>query len=252
MSKKMIGYLQMLLLIEKFCEEFKSEIIRFQFTDTKSHKKLLKPSLAEYCWVPRYQELWQILRDIVDICDMLGVADLERQRPILLERVIYLSRPEMISTREHFEAHLDHIKNTFKHAQKEIVDKLQLLTGEEADRLNEALNCHLIGCNYASVAMSVSTIEFRLLNLMQSVKPNPELEQYTLGKLIDEYLKNKRAYKNIIPKKHEPLLNLCNTYRIFSVHPKKEEITRAIATSIINMTFTFLLDKEMKQKAETK
>jgi hypothetical protein len=106
------------------------------------------------------------------------------------------------------------------------------------------------GCNYSTVAMAVSAIEFRLLNLMQSAKPNPQLENYTLGQLIDEYLQNEAEYNNVIPKRHEHLLNLCNTYRIFSVHPKKEKITRAIATSIVNLTFAFLLDKELKREAK--
>ena len=96
--------------------------------------------------------------------------------------------------------------------------------------------------------MSVSAIEFRLLSLMTYGNPEAKLEQLTLGQLIREYLDNKKKYSNVIPKKHEPLLNHCNVYRIFSVHPKREEINKPIANSILNMTFMFLLDKDLAEK----
>jgi len=175
---------------------------------------------------------------------MLGISVLELNKSMMMERIMILNSPELMIRRKEFERNVDFIRNIFKSAEGAIEKNFQLLDRKEIDRLDEAINCYLNGCNYSTVAMSVSAIEFRLLNLMQSVKSNPKLEKLTLGALINEYLLNKKEYKNIIPKKHEPLLNLCNTYRIFSVHPKKEKITRAIATSIINMTFAFLLDKK--------
>jgi len=69
-----------------------------------------------------------------------------------------------------------------------------------------------------------------------------DLERLTLGELIREYLENKEGYDKVIPKTHEPLLNLSNRYRISSAHPKEERITKQIATSIINLTFDFLLE----------
>jgi hypothetical protein len=74
----------------------------------------------------------------------------------------------------------------------------------------------------------------------------------TLGQLIKEYTDHKEKYDNVIPKKHEALLDYCNTYRVFSVHPKKEKITRAIATSILCMTCNFLFDKKLKAEIEEK
>ena len=70
----------------------------------------------------------------------------------------------------------------------------------------------------------------------------PKLEDMTLGQLITEYIQNKEAYKYIVPKKHKALLELCNTYRIFSVHPKKEDISPGIASSILNLSLVFLTD----------
>jgi hypothetical protein len=246
----MIWYLWHLKDIERICEEFKREVVKVGFTDYKRNEILSTPTNLWYCWTPRYQEYWQILWGIVDTCDMLGIQSLEEKKSILVERMTFLNTPESITYRSYFEAHVDFVKNSFKDVEKDLKEKLQLLDEEEAIRLNEALNCYIQGCNYSAITMSVSAIEFRLLNLMQSVKPNPQLEEYTLGQLIAEYLKNKREYKNVIPEKHEHLLKMSNTYRIFSVHPKKEKITRPIATSIINMTFAFLLDEELKFKAK--
>lgn len=128
--------------------------------------------------------------------------------------------------------------------------KLSLLNIEEKNRLDEALNCYISGCNYSAVAMSVSAVEFRLYSLMKIANPEAKLERLTLGALIDEYLKCKEKYMNIIPEKQEHLLNFSNTYRIFSVHPKKEKINRLISTSILNMSFSFLFDEELKALAE--
>ena len=142
------------------------------------------------------------------------------------------------------------MKKAFRRAKNEIREAISNLNPEEIDRLNEAIHCFLEGCFYSSVAMSVSAIEFRLFSLMVSMCPDSKLEELTLGQLIREYLDNKQKYGSVIPKKHEPLLEHCNTYRIFSVHPKKEEINKPIASSILNMTFLFLLDKKLAKKAE--
>ena len=94
--------------------------------------------------------------------------------------------------------------------------------------------------------MSVCAIESHLLTLMLSVRSEEEdkLENMTLGRLIREYIDNKEQYTNIIPKKHEPLLDLCNVYRIFSVHPKKEEITKGLSSAILSLSILFLTDEE--------
>lgn len=235
----------------EFCEEFKREVIDKVFTDYKTQEVFSKPANDWYCWTPRYMEYWEILRVVVDTCDMLGIEFLEIRKPLMAERVTFLNNPEMISTLSRFESWLDYIK-VFKKSEKIIAEQLQLLNKEETRRLNEALNCYVEGCDYSAVAMSVSAIEFRLFSLMMSECPNPKLEELTLGQLIREYLDDKKKYSNVIPKKHEPLLEHCNTYRIFSVHPKREKVTRPIATSIINMTFIFLLDKKLKHKIETR
>lgn len=245
-------YLWHLGSMKDFCEEFKRTIIDIEFTDSKNNKILSQPIFPMYCWTPRYQEYWREIRDIVGICDMLGIELLEERKPMMMERVISLNSPESIRYRSSFESYIDYIKDIFKNVENEIKDKLQLLDKEEMHRLNEALNCYVQGCNYSAVAMSVSAIESRLFSLMVSKHPDPKLKELTLGQLMREYLDNKTKYGKVIPKKHEPLLEHCNVYRIFSVHPKREKITRSIATSIISMTFAFLLDESLRHKAKVK
>lgn len=242
----MKSYLWHLMSMEEFCEEFKRITIKTEFTDPETNKILSKPIVPLYCWTPRYQEHWEILRDIVDMCDMLGIALLEERKKMMMQRILNLNSPESIQRRSTFELYVEYIKDIFKQVENEIRSRLQLLDEEERNRLNEALNCYTQGCNYSAIAMSVSAIEFKLYSLMMSKCPSPKLEELTLGQLIREYTDNKQKYDKVIPKKHEPLLELCNVYRVFSVHPKKEKITRAIATSIINMTFAFLLDENLK------
>ncbi len=81
---------------------------------------------------------------------------------------------------------------------------------------------------------------------MKSSQPKEkQLDEMTLGDSISEYLDDKEKYGNVIPKRHEPLLELCNTYRIFSVHPKKEIIARLVTITALSSTLDFLLDPEL-------
>lgn len=238
----MIRYLRELKEIGKFCETFKAHVIDIYF----KHGEKDEPSKAWYCYDPWYESRWEVLMGISKTCDMFGILSLDEDRDHLVKCVTRSHSPNDIRYKELFETNLQIIQAIFANAQGEIEKMFLLLDEEEVYRLDEALNCYILGCNYSAVAMSVSGIEFRLLSLMKSKRPNQDVEKRTLGELIGIYLTNKEEYGNVIPKKHEPLLELCNTYRIFSVHPKKEKITRAIATSIINMTFMFLLDKDLK------
>ncbi len=54
---------------------------------------------------------------------------------------------------------------------------------------------------------------------MKSKNIEAKVDKMTLGELISEYLKNEANYGCVIPKKHLPLLNYCNTYRVLSAHP---------------------------------
>jgi hypothetical protein len=240
----MFLYLENFRNAEELCDRFKKEILSvfYKEGDFPTSRGQIYEA---YVYTPRYLQYFEPIQRLVEICDIFKVDFLNLNKSFLQERVRMLSESSP-RHKEVFEKLVDDIKGIFKSTKKERKKIFSMLNPTEIERLNEATHNFLEGCYYSSVAMSVSAIEFRLLKLMHSVSQDPELEELTLGQLITEYIKNKEKYKGIIPKKHEQLLWLCNTYRIFSVHPKTERITRNVANSILNLTFEFLLAKELK------
>jgi len=122
---------------------------------------------------------------------------------------------------------------------------------EEAVRLDESLEDFSNKCYYSSVVLAVSAIESRLhylIKLRNSKIYKEYFSKFTLGQIINIFDENNykdekfKKIKKIFPEKYKVLLNLCNQYRIFSAHPKQEEITRNIALSILALTFQFLTD----------
>lgn len=247
----MESYIETLLDMNKECKTFKNRAIDILFSKDTDGLFRLSPHLRGLlCYTPRYQSAFKPIKGLVKILEIFGIRTLERNKNALLITVDQLEDAEQVIGRKYFEELTDTLIDLFssKALKKQIKNKLSILKTEEIDRLNEAIHCFLEDCNYSAVAMSVSAIEFRLLSLMTSVHSEPNLYKMTLGQLINEYLKNKEKYRRIIPKKYEPLLEHCNTFRVFSVHPKKEKINKSVATSILHMTFQFLLDKELAKK----
>jgi len=240
----MEGYIETLLNMEERCRFFKENMLRLFYTN---------PQMVQYiktmriCYEPAYQDLLRPLKGVSEVIEVFGIEMLEKNKKALQSVLRLLEDPNLMWKQELFQEKINSVIEVFskKRVKKEIQNRLLLLNREEISRLNEAIHCFLEDCNYSAVAMSVSAIEFRLLSLMTSTCQNARLERMTLGQLINEYLNNKDKYRRIIPEKHEPLLEHCNTYRIFSVHPKKERINKSVATSILHMTFQFLLDKDL-------
>ena len=244
-------YLQHLLDMEKLLRDFRNEVTTYFFMDREgSTKDRVDLSECYFCFHPTYRGCFDIIKRIVQVCDIFGIKHLEKKKEKLDKLMYLLEVPSNVEHKVGFDACSKEVERSFGYIKNEIKERISLLNPDEMDRLNEAIHCFLEGCYYSSVAMSVSAIEFRLLSLMMSICPDPKLEELTLGQLIREYLDNKQNYGSVIPKKHEPLLEHCNTYRIFSVHPKKEEINKPIASSILNMTFLFLLDKKLVEKVK--
>jgi len=242
-------YLSRLCEIKEYIARFRKMVIETYFPDS-GNRIVDRPTESKYCWAFRYTDYWKVLSGIADICDMLGIEYLWENKGILKHHLVLLRTPDYADYRPNFTISIDVIARIFNDSEGEITDKLKLLDEEEMSRLNEAVNCYIETCNYATITMAVSSIEYRLFTLLKTAKADPRLDRLTLGELIREYLDHKADYKNIIPRKHEPLLDLCNQYRVFSIHPKKEKITRPITTSIINMAFAFLLDEELKKKTQ--
>ena len=234
-------YIQNLLKFEKLLKKLQDQVQKHYFKDGK-----VKKGYELFCYYPRYRQFLSPIKTAIEISDFLGIEYLEKWKKTFFKWIVNLE--EFEGRTLHDFVYLLRIIKKFLQARRQIKETVSLLDSREIDRLNEALHCFLEGCYYSSVAMSVSTIEFRLYSLMMSKCPDSKLEELTLGQLIREYLENKQKYGKVIPKKHEPLLEHCNTYRIFSVHPKKERINKLVASSILNMTFLFLLDKKLKRE----
>lgn len=238
-------YIEILSQIDTFCSDFKKDVTSKLEIDSR-----------KFLWMrwgvinfPLYQRYLRTIKGLIQVIEVFGIKHLEMNKNLLLTYVNNLEDVFIIQQRHGFEEEIDRIIEFFsnKDTMKMIRDRLSVLKQEEIERLNEAIHCFLQDCNYSSVIMSVSSIESRLLSLMSSINPDfkSRLEEMTLGALINEYLNNKGKYNNVIPKKHDALLNYCNIYRIFSVHPKKEIINKSVATSILYMAFQFLLDEKL-------
>lgn len=204
-----------------------------------------------YCYTPFYQGLLQIVKNFSVLLKFLNIERLSPSTITEVEGIVArLNNIEWVRKRTNIINDIARIEELFMIFKDNIYESIGYLSDFEKERLSEAIHNYLEGCYNSCVAMAVTSIEFKLLGILKSANPENahKLEEFTLGTLINEYLKNKEKYKNVIPKRHEPLLELCNTYRIFSVHPKKEKISNRITESVLNLTFEFLLDTTLKVK----
>lgn len=148
------------------------------------------------------------------------------------------------------------VENVLEKTDKKIMIKLNLLHNIEFFRLCEAMKCLNNECNLAAVVMAVSAVEHRLHRLLE--KKNKKLyksgfEQSALGGIIELFRRNSRytdkkydKFKKILPEKHNHLMEILNTYRIFSAHAKSEFISSQTAKSIVSFSFLLLIDPDLR------
>ena len=239
---KMQAYLSDMKNMKNICDDFKKEILDGYFESGQSKDA----SNKRYFYTPLFRQLFNPIKRVIDASVFFNIEVIETNRDILKDEVHMLENRAL--SVDIFEKYVSDIKSVFSGAKGKIEYLHSILDETEINRINEAIHDFLERCYYSSVTMSVCAVESRLLNLMLSVRPEEErkLNSMTLGQLIREYISNKEQYKNRIPKKHEPLLDLCNTYRIFSVHPKGEEINNGVARAILNFSIEFLTDMETR------
>lgn len=240
----LVDYISNLEHAEELLDEFEKVVLENFFKDGKSNDN----TMPNYCWSSLYRSFFAKAKACVQLCVMLKLEVLGIYENKILTSLASLEIPRAITKLEDFEVHFRYIRTRFSLAKEDISNFCSAFDDEEKKRLNEAIHNHFEGCNYSCVAMSVSAAESRLLKLMCLASPQLELEleKKTLGQLIYEYVHNKEKYKNIVPEKHKPLLDLCNTYRTFSVHPKKQRITPRLARSILDLAIEFLTDQDTK------
>lgn len=242
----MQSYLFDMKNMEQLCDTFEEAILNRFFEESESEA----PSYKHYSYTPIFQQRFNPIEHVIDVSSLFGIETIEINKEFLKGKVYVLGNS--LPARDIFRQYVSDIKSVFRDAKEEIKHLYLMFDETEMNRINEAIHNFLEGCYYSSVAMSVCAIESRLLKLMSNVKREEleRLEKMTLGQLIREYSDNKGRYNNLIPKKHEPLLDLCNIYRIFSVHPKKEEITKGVASAILNLSIVFLTDEETQVAQE--
>jgi hypothetical protein len=183
----------------------------------------------------------------IQICHVFNIARLTAMQPALIEHAYALGRPEIVKARKDFEANIDAISAGFAGEGFGIGGLIRELHSSEVERLLEAIHGVFENCRMSAVAMAASAIEFRLLEFMKKLTPDADFEKATLGSLIQECLDPDKPYAKKLPDRHRPLLDLCNKYRIFSVHPSTTAIGQNEALSVINLAFSFILDPQVRK-----
>lgn len=219
------------------------------FTHNKSHKTdfgcFLSNPLVKH--IVEFAETYEFLFSFLEI----GSEEKEVLRQIIFNIKNHSFNSYLSDYILHLKAFLDFIESF----QDDFYSEAIKFTCIESVRLGEAINCFKVEAYFASTILAVSAVESRihsLLKIKNKALYKKEFEMKPLGgilKLLDvnEYKDAKyNKFKRIIPKKHLPLINLLNEYRIFSAHPKEEKIGFNLANSILSLSFAFLLDENLQ------
>jgi len=242
----LVDYISQFERVSDLCDDFERSVTQIFFDDGRAQKSPLRG----FCLTAPYQQCLRPIKACVDVLQMLkmplGLS--EFQESVFRRAVFSLENTASTETLDDLRGHLNMIRATFLRAKDRISVLCSAFDEEERERVNEAIHNYFEGCNYSCVAMSVSAAESRLLKLMCLASPDSrrQLEKSTLGQLIAEYTNKKEKYRHVMSERHEPLLDLCNTYRIFSVHAKSQKISGQIASAVLNLTVEFLTDPNTK------
>jgi len=238
-----IDYISHLENLTRKCEDFKNAITSIFF---KYGQKDI-PTVNYYCDTQAYQSYISPIKQCVELCKLIKPRYFTPSDAMSVSKTIFaLDDSSKVSKLSDFTVNYNVLKSILALVERVSQDTFSSYDSEERQRINEAMHGGLEGCNYSCVAMSVSAVESRLYKLMTRANPDVtgKLDKMTLGQLIAEYNADKDSYLDVVPDKHKPLLELCNTYRIFSVHPKKVEVSATIAISILNLSIAFLSDPD--------
>ncbi len=238
-----------------YCTGLKEWVLKTFFTSKAQYGQRTDTPSAEswmyhchYCYHPEYQRHLETIKRCIQICHVFGITKLSVKQPELLDHAYALGRPEVVKTRKDLETNIDAISAVFANEGFPIAGMITRLHATESERLLEAVHSLFEGCRFSAVAMAVSAIEFRLTDFMKQLTPDAkDLDRLTLGSLIGECLDEQKPYSAKLPDRHRPLLELCNKFRIFSVHPKTTLIGQNEAISVINLAFSFILDPQMRK-----
>lgn len=167
--------------------------------------------------------------------------------------MVYL--PGASRTKKAFVRNVEFALSIIRNADEEFKSKISLLSRVECIRLHEAMQSLATDCHLSAVVMAVSAVEHRLHKIVEKTDPALYAANFadaTLGGIIqlfqpDHYKAVKfQPFKNILPDKHKPLMEMLNIYRIFTAHPKDENVTHQTAAAILSLSFLLLTDESLK------
>ncbi|WP_214040965.1 hypothetical protein [Methanoculleus sp.] len=162
-----------------------------------------------------------------------------------------LHHPETIRSFEHFNELISELSDIIEILDKNVQEKLSRVICQEAIRLDESLVSYSNHCKYSSIILAVSAVEFRLHRMIRnfdSEQYEQKFRNHTLGAIINLFVADKadKDIKQLLDARYIPLIQLLNTYRILTVHPKDlerpEGIPQGIVDSIVSLSFAFLTD----------
>ena len=162
--------------------------------------------------------------------------------------ITYLKNPELFDSMDRFESAMSSLNTAMARISPLINSKLNKLSLQEIERLDEAKVAFSNSCYFSCTIMSVSAVESRLHSKVKEINEDLYRERFeskTLGQLLQIFNMNNHNYdeiKMLMPEKYYPLIQLLNQYRILSAHPKDISIEPQIAESILNLSFAFLTD----------
>lgn len=199
---------------------------------------------------PRVQSMLEWARKYVQCAKFIDTNRYAVDK--MAEISIQLASPERLANHEEFLRLVKDFQSSVTFIESEVSGKLDRISCEECARLDEAIVSFSNYCFTASVAMAVSAVENRLIEIIRRKHDRlyrKEFTRFTLGQLVQIFDENQykakkyASIKKLLPVKHKPLLLLLNQYRIFSIHPKGETVTPQIAESILHLSFTFMFDR---------
>ena len=201
---------------------------------------------------PDVLHLRRLLRAMGDCAKFM---DVDRRILDRYEDVCQLvGNPERLGDLKTFDSLLSGIRVWLKGMNDEAKVRIARMSMEECERIDEAVVCFRHHCYYASTIMSVSAVESRLHGLIKQIDPTlyeSNFSKATFGQIISKVMTINKAdplfgkLAGLIPSKHKPLVELLNVYRVYSAHPKEEEITAQHAESILNLSCALLIDEKM-------
>jgi hypothetical protein len=250
----LLDYFSALGDMATYCANFRDWVLRSFFTSKTQQGQQRSDTPTDswnyyghFCYDPEYQRRLEMLKRCIQICHVFNIAKLTAMQPGLLERAYVLGRPEIVKARKEIEANIEAISTGFLNQGFQIAGMIRELHSSEVERMLEAVHDLFENCRMSAVAMAASAIEFRLLEFMKKLTPQEDFEKETLGSLIQQCLDPDKPYFKRLPDRHRPLLELCNKYRIFSVHPSTTPIGQNEALSVINLAFSFILDPQVRK-----